>query len=142
MPPSPSRISSYFVSDVGALDVNANANAAESDALALWSTQRFLHRSTSAPILTMTEEAPSIRSSQGSSRRPPKNVGMPSAFRANTILSSHGSPTLTLAAVQPQQQLSQIEKSVTHLLVATKQLLGTCASPASPWANANTAKRR
>ncbi|KAL6703221.1 Bud site selection protein 6 [Coniothyrium glycines] len=46
----------------------------------------------------MTEEAPSIRSSQGSSRRTPKN---------------------------PQQQLSQIEKSVTHLLVATKQLLET-----------------
>ncbi|KAE8843453.1 hypothetical protein HRS9122_04556 [Pyrenophora teres f. teres] len=46
----------------------------------------------------MTEEASSIRSSQGSSRRVPKN---------------------------PQQQLSQIEKSVTHLLVATKQLLET-----------------
>ncbi|KAF1849769.1 AIP3-domain-containing protein [Cucurbitaria berberidis CBS 394.84] len=46
----------------------------------------------------MTEDAHSIRSSQGSSRRPPKN---------------------------PQQQLSQIEKSVTHLLVATKQLLET-----------------
>ncbi|KAH7401553.1 actin interacting protein 3-domain-containing protein [Pyrenochaeta sp. MPI-SDFR-AT-0127] len=46
----------------------------------------------------MAEEAPSIRSSQGSSRRAPKN---------------------------PQQQLSQIEKSVTHLLVATKQLLET-----------------
>ncbi|KAI2485823.1 Actin-interacting protein [Pyrenophora tritici-repentis] len=46
----------------------------------------------------MTEEASSIRSSQGSSRRAPKN---------------------------PQQQLSQIEKSVTHLLVATKQLLET-----------------
>ncbi|KAH7094476.1 actin interacting protein 3-domain-containing protein [Paraphoma chrysanthemicola] len=47
----------------------------------------------------MTDEAPSasIRSSQGSHRRTPKN---------------------------PQQQLSQIEKSVTHLLVATKQLLG------------------
>ena len=26
--------------------------------------------------------------------------------------------------MKPQQQLSQIEKSVTHLLVATKQLLG------------------
>jgi hypothetical protein len=46
----------------------------------------------------MTEEASSVRSSQGSSRRAPKN---------------------------PQQQLSQIEKSVTHLLVATKQLLET-----------------
>ncbi|KAF2025110.1 AIP3-domain-containing protein [Setomelanomma holmii] len=48
----------------------------------------------------MTEEASStsIRSSQGSHRRTPKN---------------------------PQQQLSQIEKSVTHLLVATKQLLET-----------------
>ncbi|KAH8695698.1 actin interacting protein 3-domain-containing protein [Phaeosphaeriaceae sp. PMI808] len=48
----------------------------------------------------MSEEAPttSIRSSQGSHRRTPKN---------------------------PQQQLSQIEKSVTHLLVATKQLLET-----------------
>jgi hypothetical protein len=31
---------------------------------------------------------------------------------------------LTLPTMQPQQQLSQIEKSVTHLLVATKQLLG------------------
>jgi len=46
----------------------------------------------------MTEESSSVRSSQGSSRRAPKN---------------------------PQQQLSQIEKSVTHLLVATKQLLET-----------------
>ncbi|RAR05200.1 aip3-domain-containing protein [Stemphylium lycopersici] len=47
----------------------------------------------------MAEEASSMRSSQGSSsRRAPKN---------------------------PQQQLSQIEKSVTHLLVATKQLLET-----------------
>ncbi|KAJ4399442.1 Bud site selection protein 6 [Didymella pomorum] len=46
----------------------------------------------------MTDEASSVRSSQGSSRRAPKN---------------------------PQQQLSQIEKSVTHLLVATKQLLET-----------------
>ncbi|UPX16780.1 Bud site selection protein 6 [Ascochyta rabiei] len=46
----------------------------------------------------MSDEASSVRSSQGSSRRAPKN---------------------------PQQQLSQIEKSVTHLLVATKQLLET-----------------
>ncbi|KAF3007702.1 Bud site selection protein 6 [Curvularia kusanoi] len=49
----------------------------------------------------MTEETSSVRSSQGSggsTRRAPKN---------------------------PQQQLSQIEKSVTHLLVATKQLLET-----------------
>ncbi|KAF1928541.1 AIP3-domain-containing protein [Didymella exigua CBS 183.55] len=46
----------------------------------------------------MADEASSVRSSQGSSRRAPKN---------------------------PQQQLSQIEKSVTHLLVATKQLLET-----------------
>ncbi|KAH6639857.1 actin-interacting protein [Boeremia exigua] len=46
----------------------------------------------------MADEASSIRSSQGSARRAPKN---------------------------PQQQLSQIEKSVTHLLVATKQLLET-----------------
>ncbi|KAI8934126.1 hypothetical protein NX059_008883 [Plenodomus lindquistii] len=48
----------------------------------------------------MTEDASSasMRSSQGSSRRAPKNA---------------------------QQQLSQIEKSVTHLLVATKQLLET-----------------
>ncbi|KAF2622233.1 AIP3-domain-containing protein [Macroventuria anomochaeta] len=46
----------------------------------------------------MTDEASSVRSSQGSARRAPKN---------------------------PQQQLSQIEKSVTHLLVATKQLLET-----------------
>ncbi|KAH4412124.1 hypothetical protein HBH92_107720 [Parastagonospora nodorum] len=48
----------------------------------------------------MTEEASSasVRSSQGSHKRAPKN---------------------------PQQQLSQIEKSVTHLLVATKQLLET-----------------
>ncbi|KAF5845722.1 hypothetical protein GGP41_009532 [Bipolaris sorokiniana] len=52
----------------------------------------------SSPI--MAEEPSSMRSSQGSSssRRAPKN---------------------------PQQQLSQIEKSVTHLLVATKQLLET-----------------
>ncbi|KAF2127159.1 AIP3-domain-containing protein [Dothidotthia symphoricarpi CBS 119687] len=47
----------------------------------------------------MTDEASAVqRSSHGSSRRAPKN---------------------------PQQQLSQIEKSVTHLLVATKQLLET-----------------
>ncbi|KAF1839212.1 actin-interacting protein [Decorospora gaudefroyi] len=46
----------------------------------------------------MTDEASSVRSSHASSRRAPKN---------------------------PQQQLSQIEKSVTHLLVATKQLLET-----------------
>jgi hypothetical protein len=34
--------------------------------------------------------------------------------------------------MKPQQQLSQIEKSVTHLLVATKQLLGSslCAQRA------------
>ena len=31
--------------------------------------------------------------------------------------------------MQPQQQLSQIEKSVTHLLVATKQLLGLSTAP-------------
>jgi hypothetical protein len=31
--------------------------------------------------------------------------------------------------MQPQQQLSQIEKSVTHLLVATKQLLGPLDAP-------------
>jgi hypothetical protein len=35
-------------------------------------------------------------------------------------------------SLQPQQQLSQIEKSVTHLLVATKQLLGLSQPPSLP----------
>jgi hypothetical protein len=39
------------------------------------------------------------------------------------------SPALTRPVMQPQQQLSQIEKSVTHLLVATKQLLGPLDAP-------------
>ena len=34
--------------------------------------------------------------------------------------------------MKPQQQLSQIEKSVTHLLVATKQLLGSSHAPSHP----------
>jgi hypothetical protein len=38
-------------------------------------------------------------------------------------------PALTRPVMQPQQQLSQIEKSVTHLLVATKQLLGPFDAP-------------
>jgi len=39
----------------------------------------------------------------------------------------HGSDCalLTASSIQPTQQLSQIEKSVTHLLIATKQLLET-----------------
>ena len=36
--------------------------------------------------------------------------------------------------MKPQQQLSQIEKSVTHLLVATKQLLGSSRAPNMPHA--------
>lgn len=70
------------------------------NAFALLHATTLHHRSTPATVLAMTEDASSasIRSSQGSSRRAPKN---------------------------PQQQLSQIEKSVTHLLVATKQLLET-----------------
>jgi hypothetical protein len=80
----------------------------------------------------MTEEASSasIRSSQGSHRRTPKNVSMPWTFRAHqpsTLDARLQQPTLT--AMQPQQQLSQIEKSVTHLLVATKQLLGSLHAP-------------
>ena len=58
--------------------------------------------------------------------------------------SNMGSPSLSLSApntkqqplttdeMQPQQQLSQIEKSVTHLLVATKQLLGSSHAPNHP----------
>lgn len=108
-----------------------DTNTAESSAFALLHMSQSLHRSTFAPSVDMTEEAPSIRSSQGSSRRAPKNVSIPSVFR--TI--GPGPPTLqslTLSAMQPQQQLSQIEKSVTHLLVATKQLLGSSTAPTPP----------
>jgi hypothetical protein len=79
---------------------------------------------------TMTEESSSVRSSQGSSRRAPKNV-------RGLSLSPHPAPntkqpSLTPHPMQPQQQLSQIEKSVTHLLVATKQLLGASPAHAAP----------
>lgn len=53
--------------------------------------------------MTLTTDDAAIRSSQGSSR----------------------SANSSRRAQNPQQQLSQIEKSVTHLLVATKQLLET-----------------
>jgi hypothetical protein len=69
--------------------------------------------------------------------------------------SNMGSPSLSLSApntkqqplttdeMQPQQQLSQIEKSVTHLLVATKQLLGPSTAHAAPHTTpANTLQRR
>ncbi|KAL8775680.1 MAG: hypothetical protein Q9209_000176 [Squamulea sp. 1 TL-2023] len=39
--------------------------------------------------------------------------------------SAYKRPSLTISNLQANQQLSQIEKSVTHLLVATKQLLET-----------------
>ena len=45
------------------------------------------------------------------------------------------------SVMQPQQQLSQIEKSVTHLLVATKQLLGLSTTPQLLPAPANTPKK-
>jgi hypothetical protein len=52
-------------------------------------------------------------------------------------------PSLTTHEMQPQQQLSQIEKSVTHLLVATKQLLGPSTAHAAPHTTpANTVQRR
>ena len=78
----------------------------------------------------MTEEASSIRSSQGSSRRAPKNVRGPTVFRAGHPPCP--SVSLTWPELQPQQQLSQIEKSVTHLLVATKQLLGSSTKRHAP----------
>ena len=56
--------------------------------------------------------------SSGSSRR--QNVGTPQ--RGGAPIEQAGGTT---NAPQPQQQLSTIEKSVTHLLVATKQLLET-----------------
>ncbi|KAF2677263.1 actin-interacting protein [Lentithecium fluviatile CBS 122367] len=63
-----------------------------------------LYPSSTASSMTLTEEyAPSQASSKGSSR------------------GAHSRRTQQT----PQQQLSQIEKSVTHLLVATKQLLET-----------------
>lgn len=46
--------------------------------------------------------------------------------------------------MKPQQQLSQIEKSVTHLLVATKQLLGSShvrPTTSPPPANRDCAQR-
>src|SRR5215469_13133613 len=42
-----------------------------------------------------------------------------------SVTYSFARPPRSRATSQPQQQLSQIEKSVTHLLVATKQLLET-----------------
>jgi hypothetical protein len=73
----------------------------------------------------MAEEVASgsVRSSQGSHRRTPKNVSISSAHRAR-IACRCPTTAANIATMQPQQQLSQIEKSVTHLLVATKQLLG------------------
>jgi archaellum component FlaC len=56
--------------------------------------------------------------SSGSSRR--QNVG--ASQRGGGLIDQAGGLT---NAPQPQQQLSTIEKSVTHLLVATKQLLET-----------------
>jgi hypothetical protein len=56
--------------------------------------------------------------SSGSSRR--QNVG---THEQEGNMPRHGGNTAN--APQPQQQLSTIEKSVTHLLVATKQLLET-----------------
>ena len=77
------------------------------------------------------------RSSHGSSRRAPKNV-------SKALSAPHASPTppgRPAHAVQAQQQLSQIEKSVTHLLVATKQLLGSSCAPTAPTAPANCPQR-
>lgn len=83
----------------------------------------------------MTEEAPLTRSSQGSSRRTPKNVRYPRQHStlAPTPPQAAMLDLLTLSQMQPQQQLSQIEKSVTHLLVATKQLLGALRAYHFPW---------
>jgi len=69
-----------------------------------------------APEDTQRGSAGSSRSSGGSRR--PQNVSY-----YTHLLASACSTLLT--SYQPQQQLSQIEKSVTHLLVATKQLLET-----------------
>ncbi|KAF2872382.1 actin interacting protein 3-domain-containing protein [Massariosphaeria phaeospora] len=65
-------------------------------------SEATLYPPSQASSMTLTSEEPGTRSSQGSGR------------------STHSK-----RAQNPQQQLSQIEKSVTHLLVATKQLLET-----------------
>lgn len=49
----------------------------------------------------------------------------PPAFRADSPHIVVRPLPLLADQMKPQQQLSQIEKSVTHLLVATKQLLGS-----------------
>ncbi|KAK8177001.1 actin interacting protein 3-domain-containing protein [Phyllosticta citrichinensis] len=63
------------------------------------------HRSDSTSAMTHNSDEPGPRTSSASNR----STGQSSSRRA----------------MNPQQQLSQIEKSVTHLLVATKQLLET-----------------
>lgn len=68
------------------MDVSdANPNVAESHVALLPRRTHFLHRSTSRLGFTMTEEASSasVRSSQGSHKRAPKNVSLPSARMSN-----------------------------------------------------------
>jgi hypothetical protein len=132
--------------DIRCPPLHANTNIAKSHVFAVSPQVAPIHFIVARPYrFTMTEETPSasIRSSQGSHRRTPKNVSMPSAFHSTTAsLCVYPRLQLTAPVMQPQQQLSQIEKSVTHLLVATKQLLGPSNAPKTRLACANTAKKR
>ncbi|KAK7633363.1 actin interacting protein 3-domain-containing protein [Phyllosticta citricarpa] len=70
-----------------------------------------------------TSSASNRSTGQSSSRRA-MNVSL-DFLHSDSDISLDSLTTNALPLLQPQQQLSQIEKSVTHLLVATKQLLET-----------------
>lgn len=131
MKANPSRAS--FAGYQMSVHFEVKANPTEPCSHSLATPTPTSHRSTPAPPFTMTEEAPLTRSSQGSSRRTPKNVGYPRQHYTPAPPQITTMDLLTLSQMQPQQQLSQIEKSVTHLLVATKQLLGTLRAHYFPW---------
>ncbi|KAL9635969.1 MAG: hypothetical protein Q9164_003132 [Protoblastenia rupestris] len=90
------------------------------------SSKKPVTDSANPPLVTTgssTQSGSGARASSGSSRS--------SAYRRqNVCIQIQGEHTahvmlIELRVVQPGQQLSQIEKSVTHLLIATKQLLET-----------------
>ncbi|KAI9811606.1 MAG: Bud site selection protein 6 [Pycnora praestabilis] len=77
---------------------------------------------------SMQRTSPAGEMGRGSSTQPSSTGSVSSVQGAAGVRSTSGSgqsPTSRRSTQQPGQQLSQIEKSVTHLLVATKQLLET-----------------